>query len=174
MVPLGIRLCYKDSVRCPWEQKPESGEMERHRLLEQAASDGLIPVFAGLEKAGLAGKEIAEIAGVTPPTVSKWRCGRARVPSRIVIFLTLVLANRIEEMEAVADGPTGWGVPDESTLAGVRELLGRQERLNRLLPAEAVHEGARMFRHWWHAKGHAFSFGVIEAVPGNVESKVSV
>jgi len=148
--------------------------MERHRVSEQAASDGRIPVFAGLEKAGLAGKEIAEIAGVTPPTVSKWRCGRVRVPSRILIFLTLVLANRIEEMEAVADRPTGWGAPDGSTLAAVCDLLGRQERLNRLLPAEAVHEGARMFRHWWHAKGHAFSFGAIEAVPGTVENKVSV
>jgi len=148
--------------------------MERHRHTEQAASEGRIPVFAGLEKAGLAGKEIAEIAGVTPPTVSKWRCGRARLPSRILIFLTLVLANRIEEMEAVADGPTGWGAPDGSTLAAVRDLLGRQERLNRLLPADAVHEGARMFRHWWHAKGHAFSFGAIEAVSENVENKVSV
>jgi len=148
--------------------------MERHRLSEQAASEGRIPVFAGLEKAGLAGKEIAEIAGVTPPTVSKWRCGRARMPSQILIFLTLVLANRIEEMEAVADGPAGWGAPDGSTLAAVRDLLGHQERLNRLLPADAVHEGARMFRHWWHAKGHAFSFGAIDPGSGKVESKIPV
>jgi len=148
--------------------------MERHRLSEQVAPEGRIPVFDGLEKADFTGKDIAEIVGVTPPTVSKWRCGRAQMPNRILIFLTLVLANRIEEMEAVADGPTGWGAPDGSTLAAVRDFLSRQERLNRLLPADAVHEGARMFRHWWHAKGHACSFNAIGTASRDVESKMSV
>ncbi|HEC14760.1 MAG TPA: hypothetical protein ENI72_03280, partial [Rhodospirillales bacterium] len=49
----------------------------------------LHPVFQGFAEGRVSGKEIASILGVTPPTVSKWRKGKARVPAVKLAFLTL-------------------------------------------------------------------------------------
>lgn len=110
------------------------------------------PVFWGLAESRLMGKDIAEFTGVTPPTVSKWRRGRARVPDATLAFLTLVLASVIEDLEELAAKERRQGRPSEpvvQALAATQRCLAAQEQANRGLPGKAFREGARLFRRWW-------------------------
>ncbi len=108
----------------------------------------------------MSGKEIASILGVTPPTVSKWRKGKARVPAVKLAFLTLILANWLDEMENKArlesggdPNPDAWRPSLRHPIDAARRSLKEQEAFNAVLPPEAVLEGARLFRDWWGAAG---------------------
>ena len=117
--------------------------------------DGVVlPVFTGLDACGFSGRDIAGIASVSPATVSKWRHGRSRVPAVSLHFLTLILADHLENRRlAMAGAGDGRFRP---RLRGEIEVphraLRRQEALNAALPPTAIHEGARRFRHWWAAR----------------------
>ncbi len=112
-------------------------------------------VFEGMERVGLSGLEIAELTGVSPPTVSKWRRGKIRVPAETLAFLTLLLANRIEEEEilyAGRDGDDGpWHRQHRDRVAEATACLRAQEDLNAALAPGSIRDGARRFRRWWHA-----------------------
>lgn len=112
------------------------------------------PVFDGLEESQVTGKEIAAIVGVTPPTVSKWRTGRARVPAATLAFLTLLLASWLEELEELKRARLAAGRSAdwlEEHLEEARRRLREQEDYNSELPAAAIIQGVRMFQNWWHA-----------------------
>ncbi len=118
------------------------------------------PVFQGFADSRMSGKEIASILGVTPPTVSKWRKGKARVPAVKLAFLTLILANWLDEMENKArleaggdTNPEAWRPSLRHHIDAARRSLKEQEAFNAVLPPEALLEGARLFRDWWSAAG---------------------
>ncbi|MCK5166314.1 MAG: hypothetical protein KAQ66_03315, partial [Rhodospirillaceae bacterium] len=58
-------------------------------------------MFEGFAKAGLTGSDLAGLAGVTPPTVSKWRRGLIHIPASRIAFFTLVLAHLLEDLRGL-------------------------------------------------------------------------
>jgi transcriptional regulator with XRE-family HTH domain len=110
-----------------------------------------LPVFAALGELGLTGRDVAEFAGVTPPTVSKWRSGKVRIPGDRLAFVTLVLAHLLDDaQEMEAKGPAGVEQDDwKARLDSAKAYLVYQDVLNRELAAGDVREGAQMFRVWW-------------------------
>ena len=115
------------------------------------------PVFDGMEKVGLTGKDVADVVGVSAPTVSKWRNGKSRIPGDIVALLTLVLGNRIEELQqqfsSMGSVSGEWQLLARAGMNAALDDLQEQERLNKALSTTDVRNGAKMFRHWWMAKG---------------------
>lgn len=114
------------------------------------------PVFDAFDALGLSGRDLAQLADVTPPTVSKWRSGKARIPGERLAFLTLVLAHLLDEVMAVADleaqcaGPLGsWNPTWAARVDTARAYLAYQDVLNRDIEAGEVRQGAQMFRAWW-------------------------
>ncbi len=113
-----------------------------------------LPVFDGLNHAGVDGRRLAEAMGVTPPTVSKWRTGGLRVPADSLVFMTLILADRVEDL---AESYKGWGVgapawiqAAKANLAVAERRLEAQGEINLALPPAAVRDGSRRFRMWWN------------------------
>ena len=117
-------------------------------------SAAIYPVFEGLENSNLSGKEIADIIGVSAPTLSKWKHGHARVPAAKLAFLTLLLANLVEELEDLYGGwenaSVSWHLQMRAHLDAVRVSLSRQETFNHALSPESIRSGAKMFRTWWN------------------------
>ena len=116
-----------------------------------------LPVLRGLARTRLSGKEIAAILGVSPPTVSKWRRGRAPIPAPTLQFLTLLLAERLHATTEAArrrESPA-FHPRLRGEIEALRDDLDEQEAINALLPARALHDGTRRFRDWWHAQGWA-------------------
>lgn len=111
------------------------------------------PVFNGLEKLGQNGQNIAEIVGVSPPTVSKWRNGHVAVPDEIVALLTLVLASFLEDrlgQNAERGESGGQSFGNKAGLAGARADLSAQEKVNDQLQPIAMRAGAIKYRYWWN------------------------
>lgn len=140
------------------------GESDRARVSgESAASHPQaphLPVFDAFDELGLTGRDVAALAGVTAPTVSKWRSGRVRIPADRVAFLSLVLAHFLDEAKKAAEldaqcgGQQGaWSTAAMGRFDAARAYLAYQDVLNRDLPGSDVREGARQFRDWWAAGG---------------------
>ncbi len=110
------------------------------------------PVLDGLEKAGIAGKYIAEVVHVSASTVSKWRTGSSIIPPATMVFLTLVLASVIEDMEVLErrleDEGCAWNDLLGDQLLDLHRALREQEIYNAAIAPEAVREGAGLFRNW--------------------------
>lgn len=124
-------------------------------------ADGELPVLRGLARARLTGKEIAAILGVSAPTVSKWRHGRADVPAATQQFLTLLLAEKVQAVAAAhrwADSPV-FHPRLRGEVEALKRDLAEQEALNALLPPRALRDGTRRFRDWMHAR----AWGATEA-----------
>jgi len=127
------------------------------------ARSGHVPVFVAFDSLGLTGRDVAEFAGVTPPTVSKWRAGKARIPDERLAFLTLVLAHLLDEADNViamhgelGTSPQAMTRPDSlrldaSHLDVAKAQLVYQDVLNRDLPPAEVRNGAQCFRVWWES-----------------------
>lgn len=122
----------------------------------RAGTSSHLPVFAAFVELGLTGRDVALFADVTPPTVSKWRAGKTRIPDEKLAFLTLVLAHLLDETQAIVDleaecasahgtWSTQWG----GRLDAARAYLVYQDVLNQPLAAARVREGAQLFRAWW-------------------------
>lgn len=107
-----------------------------------------LPVFRGLDDVMIADKEIAAIAGVSPPMFSRWRAGRARVPESKLVFLTLLLAHWIDALESDQGKPQS-KIKIQTRLNATRRCLFQQEIINQTLPPESVREGSHLFRKWW-------------------------
>ena len=117
------------------------------------------PVLEGLLSAGFAGKSLAEIVGVTPPTLSKWRNGHSQMPGSQLALLTLVLAHLLEEIEAMENRIDNISATndDEQPYGNLHKVLcgclHEQEIRNLALSPTAVHAGARMYRTWFEETG---------------------
>ena len=122
------------------------------RIIPPPGPEGAHPVFGGLALAGLAGKEIAHLCEVSPPTISKWRRGQARAPLGRVVFLTMLLAHMADELRETYDGwgqaPKAWHLHMQGCLEKAQALLSRQEGENEGVPAAAFHKGERLFAEW--------------------------
>ena len=113
-----------------------------------------LPVFEGLRRAGVAGRGLAEAMGVTPPTVSKWRGGQLRIPADSLVFMTLILADRVDDLtesyEGWGAGAPAWMLAAKANLAVAQRCLDAQGEINLALPPVAVRDGSRRFRLWWN------------------------
>lgn len=114
------------------------------------------PVFSGLEALGFSGVDIAEIASVSPPTISKWRNGYVFTPDEFIVLLTLVLASRLIDVHDQNDddriSSQACSRDRRDGLEFAQEGLKAQEKINYSLPSSAIREGAIRFRYWWHAQ----------------------
>ncbi|MBL4615427.1 MAG: helix-turn-helix transcriptional regulator [Magnetovibrio sp.] len=117
----------------------------------RSEASGHMPVFDAFDDLGLTGRDVAELANVTPPTVSKWRKAKVRIPGEQLAFLTLVLAHLVDEAEDV--NKTSIHL-DTGHLDAARAQLAYQDVLNHDLPPGEVRIGAQRFRTWW-ASGEA-------------------
>lgn len=110
------------------------------------------PVFEGLATAGVPAKNIAELLNVSQPTVSKWRSGKAHIPSESLVFLTLMLAHLIEDAETMERRFNDIGARRDGALEEQLEIMRRslreQEVFTATMPADVVHAGARLYRDW--------------------------
>jgi len=115
------------------------------------------PALEGLAQVGMTGREIAGMADVTAPTISKWRQGKVRTPAATMVFLTLVLAHKVEEVETwerehhrdYGGGPmSDWLHGLLGQLDAARACLRMQEACNAAFSPESIHEGARRYRDW--------------------------
>ncbi len=135
-----------------------------------------LPVFDGMDKVGLTGKDLADVVGVSPPTISKWRNGKARVPGDVIALLTLVLGNRIEELQNLYSGmgavPGSWQFQARAGINSALDDLQVQEGMNRALPTKDRREGTKRFRHWWVAKGKHASGHMVSGL-GEQENRSS-
>jgi hypothetical protein len=128
-----------------------------------------LPVFEGLSHAGISGRGLAKAMGVTPPTVSKWRGGGLRVPDDSLVFMTLMLADRVDDL---TESYGGWGpdVPSwlrtaKANLVVAQRCLAAQSEINLALPPIAVRDGSRRFRVWWNGP-RAVAVGRVGGVQG--------
>ena len=114
------------------------------------------PLFEGFAKAGLTGSDLAGLAGVTPPTVSKWRRGLIHIPASRIAFFTLVLAHLLEDLRGlrvldaeINERRSGWAERVEIIEEVAGGLLKVQEQINLDIDPCEVRLGAQMFREWW-------------------------
>lgn len=148
-----------DSFAGSLARQAPHGESEREYATEEDVRLGAsshLPVFAALNELGLTGRDVAEFAGVTPPTVSKWRSGKVRIPGERLAFVTLVLAHLLDDAQAMGElggGQSGPDGPDgedwRTRLDAAKAYLVYQDVLNRELAVSDVREGAQLFRAWW-------------------------
>ena len=131
------------------------GTMTAYDWTGESAMAESQPVFRGLQESMVSAPEIASMLGVSPPTVSKWRRGRATVPDAKLAFLTLILAYWLNEIEGEGRLPVGAGGSAMGLrLEAARRCLRLQEARNAALPPGALSEGADRFRAWWDARVH--------------------
>lgn len=128
------------------------GESVREQVATQAGdalhgTSSHLPVFAAFVELGLTGRDVAALVGVTPPTVSKWRGGKVRIPDERLAFLTLVLAHLVDDAPEAMTGQVDWN----DRVGAARAYLAYQDVLNREIPAGDVREGAQLFRVWWES-----------------------
>ncbi len=125
------------------------GESEREQIATEAGevrsgTSSHLPVFAAFVELGLTGRDVAEFADVTPPTVSKWRTGKVSIPGERLAFLSLVLAHLLDEAPQ-----HGHGADWSDRLGAAKAYLALQDVLNRELAVGDVRDGAQLFRTWW-------------------------
>lgn len=125
------------------------GESEREQTATEAGevrsgTSSHLPVFAAFVELGLTGRDVAEFADVTAPTVSKWRTGKVRIPGERLAFLSLVLAHLLDEAPKQVGG-ADWN----DRLNAAKAYLVLQDVLNRELAVGEVRDGAQLFRAWW-------------------------
>ncbi len=126
------------------------GESERGQTATEVgetlpATSSHLPVFAAFIELGFTGRDIAAFVGVTAPTVSKWRVGKARIPGERLAFVTLALAHLLDEAPKTRVGQPDW----PAKVSAARAYLAYQDVLNRELAVGDVREGAQLFRAWW-------------------------
>lgn len=132
--------------------------LDKKTSLEPSGQSGHLPVFEAFNELGLTGRDIATISVVTPPTVSKWRKGKVRIPDDRLVFLTLILAHLLDEAKAQSaleaewsseNGAGHWSLGEHSRIDAARAHLSLQEVLNNGLPGSEIREGAKRFQAWW-------------------------
>lgn len=130
-----------DSGALVRSQKENLHRQESAESFSEGVQSGHTPVFEAFVELGLTGRDIAEIVDVTPPTVSKWKSGKARMPEDRLVFLTLILAHLLDEGEAA--------YTNDACFNSARAYFAMQDVMNKDLPAADIRNGARTFRRWW-------------------------
>lgn len=144
-----------DSLAGSLARQVPHGESDREYTTEGDVRLGVsshLPVFAALNELGLTGRDVAEFAGVTPPTVSKWRSGKVHIPGERLAFVTLVLAHLLDDAQAMEAETAKDGIAGDdwsARLDAAKAYLVYQDVLNRELAVGDVREGAQLFRAWW-------------------------
>jgi len=147
-----------DSVALVISQNESLSRQEPVERPDTGFGGSHLPVFEAFNELGLTGRDIAHVVSVTPPTVSKWRQGKVRIPGDRLAFLTLVLAHLLDDAEALGaleaewstNGNGGdWCRVERTRIDAARAHLALQDVLNRDLDVSDVRNGARTFRDWW-------------------------
>ena len=147
-----------DSGALVTSQKENLHRQETADRFSEGVQSGHLPVFEAFVELGLTGRDIAEITDVTPPTVSKWRSCKARIPQDRLVFLTLILAHLLDDAEAINTlesghsleaGPGAWFGAKDARLNSARAYFALQDVMNKDLPVVDIRNGAKEFRRWW-------------------------
>lgn len=117
----------------------------------------VFPVFRGFAELGMPSDQIAQMLNVDPDLIDDWRSGVERIPAEHLVFLTLILAELVNQREAAVS----YGVEKPSSRACRALLRGQnclqqQEIFNTALAAEAERLGGRQFKDWWQARFESF------------------
>ncbi|HEY9079724.1 helix-turn-helix transcriptional regulator [Magnetovibrio sp.] len=127
----------------------EVAQAKREGNGERSGASGHLPVFDAFDGLGLTGRDVAELVGVTPPTVSKWRSAKVHIPGEKLAFLTLVLAHLLDEADKVANNGGECSSSTRGPIEAAHAALVYQDVLNRDLDPSDVRVGAQRFRAWW-------------------------
>jgi len=151
-----------DSVALASSQNENGIQQEpAENLGHHVSSEGQgahLPVFDAFHELGLTGCDVADVAGVTPPTVSKWRSGKVRIPEERLVFMTLVLAHLLDDAKALDtfeaewyahNGAGNWCGAENFRIDAARAHLSMQDILNQQIAVANVRNGAKQFRKWW-------------------------
>lgn len=108
------------------------------------------PVFAGLREIGLNDQDIGDILSLSMVDVAAWRHGRAQQPNSSLVFLTMVLADVIDQKAAeVSYGCASEISPEMAPrITRARDHLKQQGCYNDALHLDCVDEGTDLFRGW--------------------------
>ena len=114
------------------------------------------PVFRGLTELGVSNTDLAEALGTTPASVTAWRTGEARMPARLIAFLTLVLDSLVErkgaEASVTASMFPGMTAPGQIRTVRARDNLQQQQAFNCGFDREHMEAGLRLFLNWRNRK----------------------
>lgn len=114
------------------------------------------PVFRGLTELGVSDADLAEALAASPAAVSAWRSGEARMPARLVAFLTLILDALIErkgaEASVVSSMFPGFIVPGQIRTVRARDNLQQQQAFNCGFDRAHMEAGLRLFMNWRNRK----------------------
>jgi|GEM_PF-1478446 len=137
-------------------ENTKHSDAELAQVVGLVESDGPVspPTLLGLQHLDVSGRALAEIAKVSPPTISKWRHGRAEMPNETSVFLSFVLASLIDEREdelfVAAKASDDWKNTQGRRLATARLCLAAQEHINATVSADVIRLATHRFRHWWN------------------------
>ena len=131
---------------------------------DESAFDGSnYLVFRGFDESFVSPAKIALVLGVSTATLDAWRKGRRAIPAAKLAFLTLLLADRLDQLdELVAEKESDIRPVDHNDrdhwialkLETARRCLRSQEAHVAKLPPGALREGEKLFRAIW-SKHHA-------------------
>lgn len=114
------------------------------------------PVFRGLAELGISDVDLAEVLDASPAAVSAWRVGDARMPARLIAFLTLILDSLVErkgtEAAVTASMFPGLSVPGQIRTVRARDNLQQQQAFNCGFDRAHMEAGLRLFLNWRNRK----------------------
>ena len=128
------------------------------RFDESAFNDSNCLVFRGFDESFVSPAKIALVLGVSLATLDAWRKGRTPVPAAKLAFLTLLLADRLDQLDdmgtdeeldirpVIHKDRDHWVV---LKLAIAHRCLRAQEAYVAKLPPAALREGEILFRAVW-------------------------
>jgi len=131
------------------DETPDVSWAKRAGNGHETGVSGHLPIFSAFDDLGLTGRDIAKLAGVTPPTVSKWRTAKVRIGGEKLAFLTLVLAHLLDEADKMQNLGDQADHAKRGPVEAAHAALVYQDVLNRDLAASEVRAGAQRFRAWW-------------------------
>lgn len=114
------------------------------------------PVFRGLTELGVSNADLAEVLEASPAAVAAWRSGEARMPARLIAFLTLILDSLVERKgsEAAVTASMFPGLPEAGQIRTVRarDNLQQQQAFNCGFDRAHMESGLRLFLNWRNRK----------------------
>ena len=128
------------------------------RFAESAFNDSNCLVFRGFDESFVQPAKIALVLGVSPATLDAWRNGRTPIPAAKLAFLTLLLDDRLDQLDELgAEQESGIRPVVHSDrdhwvalkLETARRCLRVQESHVAKLPPAALREGEKLFRAVW-------------------------
>jgi hypothetical protein len=110
------------------------------------------PVFRGLTEMGVTTADLADALSTSPSAVDAWRSGEARMPARLIAFLTLILDSLVDrkgaEAAVVASMFPGVGASGQIRTVRARDNLQQQQAFNCGFDRAHMESGLRLFMNW--------------------------